>query len=111
MTQRPTLLTDELHAYLLDVSVRDTPLLRRLREETATMEEAWSLFKREHAIEQWLEGRRLPALRRWNEAGTPGALQPMEQVSGSLTEGSHLETRDFCFPISEAEKDTNPNIS
>ena len=77
----------------------------------ASMDEAWSMLKREHAIEMWLEARRLPALRRWNEDGTPGDLQPLERVSGDLMSGSHLVTRDFCFPISESEKQTNPNVS
>ncbi len=77
----------------------------------ASMSEAWTQFKREHAIETWLEGRRLPALRRWELNSTPGDLQPLEQVSGALDQGSHLTTRDFCFPISEAEQETNPNIT
>ena len=38
-------------------------------------------------------------------------LQPLEQVgNGDTSDTSHLSTRDFCFPISEAERDTNPNI-
>lgn len=40
MTRQTTPLTDELHRYLLDVSLRERPLLRRLREETAAMEQA-----------------------------------------------------------------------
>ncbi len=68
---------------------------------------------REHAIEQWLEGRRLPAMRRWNDAGLAleSLLQPLERVGdGDTSTGSHLRTRDFCFPISEGEVNTNPNI-
>jgi len=76
-----------------------------------TQAEAMTLLKREHAIEMWLEGRRLPAMRRWYQAGTPGDLQPLEQVSGDEATGSHLLTRDLCFPIPEGEVDTNPNIS
>ena len=73
---------------------------------------AMTWLKREHAIETWLEGRRLPAMRRWDANGTPGALQLLEQVGdGNITTGSHLAQRDFCFPISKGEKDTNPNIS
>ena len=69
-------------------------------------------FLREHAIEMWLEARRLPALRRWNDAGVPleSLLQPLERVSGDISSGSHLTTRDYCFPISEGEKNTNPNV-
>lgn len=78
----------------------------------ATLDDAWTYFKREHAIEMWLEGRRLPAMRRWNDAGDPEThLQPLEQVGdGDVATGSHLATRSFCFPVSEAEKQTNSNI-
>ena len=81
---------------------------------TTDPDEALSLFLREHAIEMWLEGRRLPALRRWNDAGVDleSLLQPLERVGdGDPSTGSHLRTRDFCFPIAEGEVDTNPNIS
>lgn len=77
----------------------------------ATLEEGWTFLKRERAIELWLEARRLPDLRRWNDNGTPGALQPLEQVAGTTDSGSHLSTRDFCWPIAKTEIDTNPNIS
>ncbi|MGB1656851.1 MAG: RagB/SusD family nutrient uptake outer membrane protein, partial [Longimicrobiales bacterium] len=68
-----------------------------------TQAEAMTFLKREHAIEMWLEGRRLPAMRRWYQAGTPGDLQPLEEVSGDESQGSHLITRDLCFPIPEGE--------
>lgn len=74
---------------------------------------AWGFLMREHAIEQWLEARRLPAMRRWNDAGLDleSLLQPLERVGdGDPSTGSHLRTRDFCFPISEGEVNTNPNI-
>jgi predicted O-methyltransferase YrrM len=38
VTRRTTPLSDELYQYLLDVSLRDRDVLRRLREETAGME-------------------------------------------------------------------------
>ena len=81
-------------------------------EAPSTMDEAWTYFKREHAIEMWLEGRRLPALRRWADAGDPEShLQPLEQVGdGDVSTTSHLQSRSFCFPVSEGEKQTNPNI-
>ena len=81
-------------------------------EAPATLDEAWTYFKREHAIEMWLEGRRLAAMRRWNDAGDPEShLQPLEQVGdGDDSTGAHLRTRDFCFPVSRGEKETNPNI-
>lgn len=74
---------------------------------------AWGFLMREHAIEQWLEARRLPAMRRWNDAGLDleALLQPLERVGdGDTSTGSHLRTRDFCIPISEGEVDTNPNV-
>ncbi len=77
----------------------------------ADLDEAWSLLKRERGIELWLEGRRLPDLWRWHEANTPGDLQPLEQVSGNINEGSHLTTRCYCFPVSQGEEQTNLNIS
>ena len=40
MTRRTNHLPEELYAYLLDVSLRELPLMRRLREETASLEEA-----------------------------------------------------------------------
>jgi hypothetical protein len=70
--------------------------------------QAWEFFKREHAIEMWLEGRRLGALRRWNDAGlSEDDLHPLEQVSGDTNVGSHLSTRTCCFPVPESECDTN----
>lgn len=40
MSRRSTPLTDELYNYLLDVSLREPDILRRLREETASLDEA-----------------------------------------------------------------------
>ena len=40
MTLRTNHLSDELYAYLLDVSLRESPVMRRLREETASLEQA-----------------------------------------------------------------------
>ena len=80
-------------------------------EVAANQAEAMTWLKREHAIENWLEGRRLPAMRRWEANGTPGDLQLLEQVGdGDPLTGSHLATRDFCFPISENETETNPDL-
>jgi starch-binding outer membrane protein, SusD/RagB family len=60
------------------------------------IEEAWSRLKRERGIELWLEGRRLPDLRRWLGEGTPG-------------EAPDMTGRSLCFPIGETEHNTNPN--
>ena len=74
---------------------------------TATNQtEAWARLKRERGIVLWLEGRRLADIRRWQAAGTPGALDPLEEG-----DPAHLMAdRDLCFPISLAEKQTNPNL-
>ena len=40
MTLRTNHLSEELYAYLLDVSLRESPVMRRLREETASLEQA-----------------------------------------------------------------------
>ena len=70
-------------------------------------EETWTWLKLEKAIELWLESRWLGERRRWYGDGTdpvaPGpwpALMNMEDRPG----------RDRCFPISESEFQTNPNL-
>lgn len=72
----------------------------------SSLEQAWTLLKRERGIDLWLEARRLNDLRRWEAENTPGSLHPRE-VPGPA---SHLQGQDLCFPISQAEQQTNPNI-
>jgi len=40
MTRRTSYLSEEVYAYLLNISLRESPVMRRLREETASMEQA-----------------------------------------------------------------------
>lgn len=83
-------------------------------EVAATAAEAWGFYMREHAIENWLEGRRFPAFRRWAAAGVDMTLRhPLEQIDPGGEQGdmSHLAQQDLCFPISEGEKQTNTNFS
>lgn len=79
--------------------------------------DAWTALKAERAFELWLEGRRMPDLRRWNAASTPGTTFDgvyrdmngdgvMEQVE-SVTSPKQ---RALCYPIGRAEKETNPNL-
>ncbi|MGI9627845.1 MAG: RagB/SusD family nutrient uptake outer membrane protein [Longimicrobiales bacterium] len=75
-----------------------------------TLDEAWTALKFERGIELWLEGRRLGDFFRWDRDATPGDLDPLELPSGDQLVGSHLVQQDLCFPISEGEQDTNPNI-
>lgn len=65
--------------------------------EVDNLEDAWTALKTERLVELWLEGRRLPDLRRWIKDDTPG-----DQVD--------MEGRYLCYPISLAERETNPNV-
>ena len=71
-----------------------------------TADDAWTLLKQERGVELWLEGRRLPDMRRWAATKTPGALNPQE-VTGAA---SYLEGQATCFPVSQDEINTNPNL-
>lgn len=64
----------------------------------ASLDEAWQRLKRERGIELWLEARRLGDLRRWSAAGAPGAVE------------DNVANHDLCFPISNSELQTNPNL-
>lgn len=72
----------------------------------SSLNEAWTRLKRERGIVLWMEARRLGDFYRWDAAGTPGDLDPLEVVSAE----SHLLNQDLCFPISQAEIDRNPNF-
>lgn len=72
------------------------------------LNQAWAMFKQERGIELWLDGRRLGDLYRWKATSTPGALHPRE-TAGDAT--SFLAAnQSLCYPISKAERESNPNI-
>lgn len=80
-----------------------------------TTEAAWELLMRERGIELWLEGRRLPDLRRW--AQSPGYV-PTQVVRQAVGDSPDDDVRrnvlavdsDLCIPVSRTERRTNPNI-
>ena len=51
--------------------------------EATSLNEAWTVYKRERGIELWLEGRRMADLRRWDETNAPGDLHPLESAGTS----------------------------
>lgn len=72
-----------------------------------TLAEGWTALKRERGIELWLEGRRLGDLRRWAATNSPGALSTYEVPNAT----SYLDpAQTLCFPISNSELQTNPNL-
>jgi hypothetical protein len=92
------------------------PLINKRRVElglqawpATTLEEAWTVYKRERGIELWLEGRRLGDLRRWKETNAPGTLHPLETAGDP---SSYLRAdQTLCYPIPQAEYETNPNLT
>jgi starch-binding outer membrane protein, SusD/RagB family len=84
----------------------------------STLEEAWTMLKRERGIELWLEARRMGDQRRWE--GTPGSYELPDFESRSnlfvqyprgreATDGQP-QPRLLCYNISNTERNTNPNI-
>jgi hypothetical protein len=75
--------------------------------QAATMDEAWTWLKLEKLIELWLEGRAVGERRRWFGDG-PDAAAP-----GPLPATLRMDDRtgkDRCWPISQQELETNPNL-
>jgi starch-binding outer membrane protein, SusD/RagB family len=83
-----------------------------------TLDEAWTILKRERGIELWLEARRMGDQRRWE--GTPGSYElPNFEARSALfvqyprgreaTDGQ-AQPRLLCYNISNTERNTNPNI-
>jgi starch-binding outer membrane protein, SusD/RagB family len=83
-----------------------------------TEDEAWNLLQRERGIELWVEGRRLPDMRRW--AATPGFAdfdvvrieapgdQPIE--SDEVRNVLDNPLGELCLPMNRDERNSNPNL-
>lgn len=88
---------------------------KRAKASAVDADDAWGLLMKERGLELWLEGRRLPDMRRW--ARTPGFV-PFDVVREAgagdpSTDPRHnvLESmRDRCIPISRYERISNPNL-
>jgi hypothetical protein len=83
-----------------------------------TLDEAWTILKRERGIELWLEARRMGDQRRWE--GTPGSYELPDFESRSALFVNNPRGREevdgqefprvLCYNISNAERNSNPNI-
>ena len=76
--------------------------------QAANADEAWTWMKLEKLTEVWLEGRAVGERRRWFGDGADGP------APGPLPELLRMDERrgtDRCWPISQAESETNSNIS
>lgn len=83
----------------------------------ADADEAWELLMKERGIEMWLEGRRLPDLRRWEV--TPGkekvpfkvVRKPANDPDPEADERvSVYDVARMCIEVSKNEKLANPNL-
>jgi hypothetical protein len=63
----------------------------------AALAEAWTTLQKERGAVTWLEARRLWDLRRWHAETGP-------------SHNSFLDNRDECIPISQEERQANPNL-
>jgi starch-binding outer membrane protein, SusD/RagB family len=62
-----------------------------------TAAQAWPILQKERGAVLWLETRRFWDLRRWNAEPAP-------------IKNTFLDNRDKCIPISENERQSNPNV-
>lgn len=74
----------------------------------ASLDEAWTHYKRERGIELWLEGRRLGDLRRWEQDQAPGDLHPLEQPGN--VDSYLVADRSLCYDVPQNERQSNPNV-
>jgi starch-binding outer membrane protein, SusD/RagB family len=83
----------------------------------ATMQEAWHVLQKERGIELWVEGRRLPDLRRW--AAVPGFANfevvrreaaPQPVTADEVRNVLNNPMGELCMPMSLDERNSNPNL-
>lgn len=78
--------------------------------------EAWELLQKERGLELWLEGRRLPDIRRWAE--NPGSVpfEVIREIAFGPASADQPENvlavgvENLCIPVSRNEVLSNPNI-
>jgi starch-binding outer membrane protein, SusD/RagB family len=97
------------------LAVADRTLARMPNVTATNATQTWDLLMRERGLELWLEGRRLPDMRRW--ATVPGSVPTTvvrQAASGPAANDERLPTLQvqdgLCIPVSATEKRTNPNI-
>ncbi len=95
--------------------INDVRRFRGVEEASATtIPGGWELLQKERGLELWLEGRRLPDMRRWKE--NPGSVPfavVREAAFGPASRDQPknvLETDWLCLPVSRNERLSNPNI-
>ena len=96
--QQAMTLINDLRAEVPNDNTGDTGVVERSANNET---EAWRHLKRERMLELWLEGRRLGDRRRWIEDDAVPNAHPQQDLPG----------RDYCWPISQTEIESNENVS
>jgi len=96
--QQAMTLINDLRAEVPNDNTGETGVAERSADNET---EAWGHLKRERMIELWLEGRRMGDRRRWiTDDAVPNAHSNQD-----------LPGRDYCWPISQTELESNENVS
>lgn len=107
-------------------TTRITPIRPTIPEGVDADSAAWAILIRERGVALWLEGRRLPDMRRWqSDPETMWSHRLLTQPDGPFTvvrratgatpaEDERLPVldveHDMCLPVSGHEQRTNPNL-